>query len=141
MPVSQECLEARGPRSLVCVRVSLDWLETRTKDSKHVCKFLGSLTRLGPAAVGGELWIACTGTGVSTGGRSHSTIFFVVWAEESDKCVQVLFKENAWICARPTTLHDLVSVIQTDRQTDRHAHGSEPVHIGGVHNGNASSTI
>ena len=48
MPVSQECLE------------------TRTKES----------TRLEPTAIGGELWIACEGTGVTTGGRAHSSFFF-----------------------------------------------------------------
>ena len=54
MPVSQEF--ARG---------------TRTKESKHACKFLAIFTRLDPTAMGGELWIACLGTGVSTGGRAH----------------------------------------------------------------------
>ena len=71
MPVSEECLEARGPRILTCVQFSQECLETLTKESKHVCTFLGSLTRLEPMAMG-ELWIACAGTGVSTGGRANS---------------------------------------------------------------------
>ena len=43
-----------GPRSLTSVQVSREWLETRTKESKHMCKFLGSLTRLEPTAIGGR---------------------------------------------------------------------------------------
>ena len=35
-----------------------------------------SVTRLEPTAMGGELWIACEGTGVSTGGRAHGSQFF-----------------------------------------------------------------
>ena len=42
----------------------------------HVFKFLTIFTRLEPTAVGGELWIACEGTGVSTGGRAHGALFF-----------------------------------------------------------------
>ena len=58
MPVSQECLEAR------------------TKESKRVRNFLAMFTRLEPTATGGERWFACEGTGVSTGGRAHSSRFF-----------------------------------------------------------------
>ena len=60
----------------MCVPVSQECLETRTKESKRVCKFLGSVTRLEPTAIGGELWIACEGTGVSTGGQAHGSQFF-----------------------------------------------------------------
>ena len=48
MPVSQECLDLR------------------TKES----------TRLEPTAMGGELWIAYESTCDSTGGRTHSSLFF-----------------------------------------------------------------
>ena len=51
----------------------------------------GSLTRLEPTAVGGELWIACEGTGVRTGGRAHSSPFFLERTKGSTTCVQVLF--------------------------------------------------
>ena len=54
-----------GPKSPTCVPPAQECLETRPKESKHVCKFLGSLTRLEPTAIGGELWIACEGTGFS----------------------------------------------------------------------------
>ena len=64
-----------GPRSLTRMPGSLECLETRTKESKHVCKFLESPTHLEPTVIGGELWIACTGTGVSTGGGAHSPFF------------------------------------------------------------------
>ena len=90
--------------------VSLEWLETRTRESKHVCKFLGSLTRLAPTAIGGGLWIACAPTRVSTGGRAHSSaLFFVVRTKESNTCVHVFLREIAWIRARPTTDRDLES--------------------------------
>ena len=60
-----------------------------TKESKHVCEFLGSVTRLEPTASRGELWFACTG--VRTGGRAHSSpLLYVVRIKESTTCVQVL---------------------------------------------------
>ena len=83
----------------------------------------------------GGSWFACEGTGVSTGGRVHSSpLFFVERTKESNTCVQVFFffeiawiharrttdrdlksqrheKVNAWIRARQTTHHDLGSVI------------------------------
>ena len=65
--------------------------DTRTKETKHVCEFLGNLTRLEPSAIGGGLWFACEeGTGVSTGGRAHSSpfFFFLVRTKESNTCVQ-----------------------------------------------------
>ena len=59
---------------------------TRTKGSKHVREFLWSLARLEPTARR-ELWFACTGTGVSTGGRAHSAPFFLmVRTKESTLC-------------------------------------------------------
>ena len=65
--------------------------QTRTKESKHVCTFLGSLTRLLPTAMGRALWIAFEGTGVSTGGRARSsTPFFAVRTKESSTCVHFL---------------------------------------------------
>ena len=67
--VSLECLEASGPRS---VQVSL--------------------TRLEPTAIRRELWFACEGTGVSTGGRAHSSPFFKDRTKESTTCVQVFFQ-------------------------------------------------
>ena len=80
-----------GPRSFTRVPVSHECLETRPKESKHVCRFFGSLTRLEPTAIGGELSIACEGTGVSTGGRAHSSSLFVVQTKESTTCVEVVF--------------------------------------------------
>ena len=71
MPVSQECLE------------------TRTKES----------TRLEPW-IGGELWIACEGTGVSTGGRAHSSLFFCSADQGVQRRVQV-FVRIVW---RPTVI-------------------------------------
>ena len=70
MPSAQECLE------------------TRPKESKHMCAFFWRLTRLEPVATE-ELWFACEGTGVSTGGRAHSSsIFFAVWTKESETCTE-----------------------------------------------------
>ena len=70
MPVSQECLE------------------TRTKASKQARRFLGSQTRLESTAMGGELWFACEGTGVSSGGRrTHSSTFLAVRTKEPNTCV------------------------------------------------------
>ena len=97
MPVSQKCLEETGPRSSTCLQVSLEWLETRTNESEHACKFLGSLTHLEPTAMGGELWFAFEGTGVSTGGRAHGA--FVCGqcgrTKESNTCVQFFcFRES-----------------------------------------------
>ena len=63
MPVSQECFE------------------TRTKES----------SRLEPTAMGGELWIACDGTGVSMGGRAHS-LFFLQCGPRSPTGVQVFVR-------------------------------------------------
>ena len=74
-----------------CVQVSLEWPETRTKESKHVCMFLTMFTRLEPTAIGGELWFACEGTGVSTGGRAHSSHFKNGTDQGVTTCFQVLF--------------------------------------------------
>ena len=47
--------------------------------------------RLEPTATGGELWFACEGAGLSTGGRAHSPpFFFAVRTKESNTCVQFL---------------------------------------------------
>ena len=109
-------------------------LETRTKESKRACKFLESLPRLEPAAMLGELWFACEGTGVSTGGRAHSSPLFFCSTDQGVQHVSQGFfpgmlgsvhdgqptvilrvcamkKVNAWICARPTTHHVLARVI------------------------------
>ena len=92
-------------------------LETRTKESKHVCKFLTIFTHLEPTAIEGGLWFACEGTGVSTGGRARSPApLFMERSKESTTCVPVFVtdnmkKVNVWICARRTTTdHDLASV-------------------------------
>ena len=51
-----------------------------------------------------------TGTGVSMGGRTHtSPLFWGVRTKQSNTCVQVFFHENAWICAPRTTDRDLES--------------------------------
>ena len=85
-------------------------------------------------AIGVELWFAFEGTGVSTGGRAH---LFAVLTKESNTCVQVILsrklgflhdgqptvilrasheKVNAWVCARPTTDCDPVSVIRDKKR-------------------------
>ena len=49
----------QGLRSPTSVPPSQECLETRTKETKHVCKFLGSRTRVEPTAIGGavvRLW-------------------------------------------------------------------------------------
>ena len=76
--------------------VSQECLETRTKES----------TRLEPTAIGGELWIACEGTGVSTGGRSHSSLFFfAVRTKEANASAS--FCANVWTRACQATDRDL----------------------------------
>ena len=62
---------------------------------------------LEPTVTGGELWIACAGTGVSTGGSAHS------WYGPRSP---TLFQENAWICARPTTYRGLASVFPDKKE-------------------------
>ena len=47
-------------------------------------------TDQGVVWIGGELWIACDGTGVSMGGRAHSSLFFCSATKESTTCTQVL---------------------------------------------------
>ena len=81
MPVSQECLE------------------TRTKE----------FIRLEPTAKGGELWIACDGTGVSTGGRAHSPLFFCT-ADQRVQHVRKLLCECLDMCTTDNR-HDPGSVI------------------------------
>ena len=100
--------------------------ETRTKESNIVCqflrsvsrhglrsptcKFLGSLTRLEPTAMGGELWITCEGTGVSTGGRARSSLFLLQCGSRSPTRVHNVVYGNAWICACLATDRDLERV-------------------------------
>ena len=86
-----------------------------------MCEFLGSLTRLEPTATGGELRFACAGIGVRTGGLAHSSPFFVVRTgqEVQHLCASSIFHENAWICARQTTDHDLVCVIPDVKGKER----------------------
>ena len=97
--------------------VSLEWLETRTKESKHARKFLTIFTRLEPTAIGGELWIACTGTGVSTGGRAHSSHFLQYGPRSPIRVYK--------FSARRTTDHDLVSVIPDEKVGERVREGSQ----------------
>ena len=101
MPVSQECLEAR------------------TKESKRVCNFLAMFTRLEPTATGGERWFACEGTGVSTGGRAHSSRFFLQCRRTKDVVRASFIDDSAWICARRTTHQDLASVIPDKKERER----------------------
>ena len=77
MPVFQECLEAR------------------TKVS----------TRLEPTAIGGELWIACEGKGVRTGGRAHNP-FFLFWqcGPRSSTRVQVFVRMLGHVLIREPTV-------------------------------------
>ena len=60
----------------MCVPPCQERIETRSNEPKQVCEFLGSLTRLVPTAIRGELWFACEGRGVSTGGRATAPHFF-----------------------------------------------------------------
>ena len=84
-----------------------------------MCKFLGSLTRLEPTAIGGELRNACEGTGDSTGGCPKLSIFLQCGrTKEPTTCVQ-FFHENAWICAQRTTDHDPVNVILDEKERKR----------------------
>ena len=114
-------------------------VETRTKDSKHACEFLGSLTRLEPTE--GELWFACEGTGVSTDGRAHSSLLFcstdqgvqhvcasyfcskaLICARRTTDCdleSQRNEKVNSLRCARRTTHHGLVSVIPDEKEREK----------------------
>ena len=94
-----------------CGQVSLEWLETRTQESKQVCEFFGSLTRLEPTATEGVLWFTSQGTGVSTGGRAHSSSLFFGSTDQGvhDACARRIH-DNAWICARRKTDHDVVCV-------------------------------
>ena len=54
-----------------------------------MCKFFTIFTRLERTAIGGELWFACEGTGVSTGGTFPQLLFFAVGTKEANTCVQV----------------------------------------------------
>ena len=84
----------------MCANFSQECLETRTEESKHACKFLTIFTHLKPTATGGELWIACTGTGVSTGGRAPSSHFFLQYGPRCPTSVYSLFfsRESLDLC-------------------------------------------
>ena len=76
---------------------TLPSLSLRNTDQgvQHKCQFLRSVSRHnGPRSrhvwIGGELWMACEGTGVSTGGRAHSSSSFAVRTKQSTTCIQVL---------------------------------------------------
>ena len=89
----------------MCVPVSQECLDTRPKESKHACKFLGSLIR-------GSLVKAQASARLDV----PTSSFFAVRTKAFNTCVQVFVYENAWICARPTTDRDLVSVIQDKKE-------------------------
>ena len=81
------------------MQFSQECVETRTKQSEHACRFLRS----------------------QTSARVHVPRvlhFFAVRTKESKTYAQDFFYENAWICARSTTHHDLVSVIP-DKKRER----------------------
>ena len=83
-------LETRAQESHMSARFS--GVSRDTDQANHTRRLLGSLIRLEPTATGRELWFACTGTGVSTGGRAHSSPpFFTVRTMESNTCVQFFF--------------------------------------------------
>ena len=93
-------------------------LETRTKESKHACKFLTIFTHLEPTAIGGGLWFACEGTGVSTGGRARSSSFFHGTDQRVHDVCTSFSHDNVWIGARRTTTdHDLASVIPDKKES------------------------
>ena len=87
--------------------------------SKRVCTFLTIFTRLEPTAIGGELWFACEGTGVSTGGRAHSSPFFCGTDQGVQHVCTGFFCSNAWLCARQPTDRDLASVIPDEKEKKR----------------------
>ena len=73
------------------------------RSRKQACKFLGSVTHLEPTAME-ELWFACENIASARVDGPRSFVH-----------------EKAWICARPTTHHDLQSVIpdeQKEKDTD-----------------------
>ena len=87
-----------GPSSPTCVQVSQQCLETRPNESKHACIFLGSLTRLARQSAGKS--------------KFPQLSTFVCSTNQGVQHVCTSFShEKLWICARPTTDHDLVSVI------------------------------
>ena len=85
-----------------------------------MCKFLTMFALLEPMAIGGELWFACEGSGVSTGGRAHSFPFFCSAADQGVQRVCVSdCHVNAGILARRTTDRDLEGVIPDKKEKKR----------------------
>ena len=143
MPVCQECLEVRGPRSLTSCAMLSRFHGPSSKHgprSQNMCaSVLTIFTYLEPTAIGGGLWFACEGTGVSTGGRARSSAFFYGTDQRvHDMCtsfshdnawigarrtnvilrVSAMKKVNVWICARRTTTdHDLACVIPDKKES------------------------
>ena len=70
----------------------------------HVLNFLTIFTRLEPTATGGELWIACEGTGVSTGGCAHSLLFLLQCRPRSPTRVQAFVRMLGYVLVRHPTV-------------------------------------
>ena len=83
-------------------------LETRRKESKHAFLFLWILTPM----EGTNLWFAWRQHGWTC---AQLPFHVQRCGSGSPTCVQY-FHEKAWICARPTTDHDLASVISEMRE-------------------------
>ena len=82
-----------------------------------MCKFLGSLTRLEPTAAGcGSLAQAQASARVDAPTALH---FFLQCGGRSPRRMYFFSHESAWICARRTTDHDLVSVMQDKKERKR----------------------
>ena len=91
--------------------VSQEYLEGRTKASKHACKFLGCLIRLESTAME-ELRFACESTGISTGGRAHSSPLFAVWTRVADTCVPFFTRKLGCVLDRQPTMILRVSAVK-----------------------------
>ena len=73
-----------------------------------MCKFLTIFTRLEPTAMGGEPWIACNDTGVSTGGRAHGLFFCCSAGPRSPTRVLVFVRMLGYVLVRqPTVIREV----------------------------------
>ena len=123
--VQHECqflrsVSRHGLRSLPCVQCSHYFhpachmcatfsQESRDTDQGRSRNMSASFSGVSPVwnrrPKEGEFWLACTGTGVSTGGRAHSSALLAVRAKESHDVCTSFF----WICVRRTIDCDLES--------------------------------
>ena len=115
--LDHQSVAKHGPRSATCAQVSQLCLETRPMESKHACKFLGSLTRLEPTARScGSLVKAQASARVDVPTALH--FFHSTDQGVQHVCTSFIFRECLdlcvnGMCARPTTHHDPECVIHT----------------------------